>query len=119
MGVSERVDPEGSLRVVFSGLQARAAFSGGVLLGSDYIYALPLEGRERQLRENTSHPAFEWGAVHELIFEAGQLVEARDCSKAMAQARVHLLGEQLEPGTPAWQAELTRLMSQTFCMDYA
>lgn len=119
MGVPGRIDPEGSLRVVFSDLHTRVAFSGGVLLGSDYIYALPLEGRERQLRENTSHPAFEWGAVHELIFETGLLVETRDCSKAMAQARDQLLSEQLKPGTPEWQAALMQLMSQAFRMDYA
>ncbi|QSQ15621.1 hypothetical protein [Myxococcus landrumensis] len=118
LGARGCVAPEDNLRVVYSGLSTPVCFSGGLLLGEGYIHAMPLVGRELELRKNTCHPAYEWHTIQELLFEEGRLVEARDCSGAIAQARRDLTSGHHEIGSMAWRAELARLTSQAFRADY-
>jgi hypothetical protein len=68
--------------IVYERLHAPVAFSGGLLVAADFI---------RELYVHMGfHPAWKYREVHELLFEKGRLVEARDCSQAMHGVRERL-----------------------------
>jgi hypothetical protein len=118
MGVRAHVDAEDELRVVYAGIHAPMPFSGGLLLGTGYIYGVVLQGRALDARRNSNHPALEWRELHELIFDAGCLVEARNCSDAVEDLRRQLVESEHQPGTPAWRTQFASLLSRVFKRDY-
>lgn len=73
----------------FSNVGLPLTYSGGLLLGRDFI---------RELYVHLGfHPAWKYQHVHELVFEQGRLVEARDASQDMARLRTQVQGEPAAP----------------------
>ncbi|WP_163996535.1 hypothetical protein [Pyxidicoccus caerfyrddinensis] len=106
------------LPVLYQGLHAPIPFTGGMLLGDGYIYALHLPEPMLEVRRHTAHTAICWNEVHELRFQEGCLTEAHDVSEAAARLREELAVETNEPGTPAWSEDLQQRLGRIFRMDY-
>lgn len=111
-------DDNAHLPVVYQDLHALVAFSGGMLLGDGYIHALSLPAPMREVRMHSVHTALCWREVHELLFQEGHLMEARDVSDAAARLREELAVESSEPGTPAWSEDLQYRLRNLFRLDY-
>ncbi|WP_164008593.1 hypothetical protein [Pyxidicoccus trucidator] len=95
--------------VVYERLHAPVAFSGGLLVASDFV---------RELYVHMGfHPAWKYREVHELLFEKGRLVEARDCSQTMHRVRERLREQPLGPGGSASRSEIEQWVSKTFRLD--
>ncbi|NMO16189.1 hypothetical protein HPC49_11645 [Pyxidicoccus fallax] len=118
LGRAARVEPEETLCVVYENLHTPMSFTGGMLVGDGYILMPREEGRERQVRESTAHPIFEWRELGELLFEEGHLTEARDITEAAARLRQDLTTGPHEPGSPEWKTELATKVSPLFRRDY-
>lgn len=97
-------------RVVYERLRGPVAFSGGLLIAHGFV---------RELYVHMGyHPAWKFKEVHELVFEEGRLVEAHDCSDAMARIRERLRKQPLAPGSTASKGEIEQWISKTFRLDY-
>ena len=89
--------PLGDFKV--DGLRELVPFKGGLLLGDRfieemYIYMEPI-------------PPYKYRVLHELVFDAGRLVEEHDRSAQMAEFREMLIrSRSLEPGAEASLAEI-------------
>ena len=91
----------------YAPLDRPVPFSGGLLLGDDFIDELYVH--------MGFHPAWKYREVHELIFEDGKLKRAMDCSQAAAEFRKTISSEDLKP------ADLSRArqwVEQTFSLRY-
>src|SRR5215217_807972 len=117
-GLSPHVEAEGKLRVVYSGRHGPMPFSGGLLLGDDFIHVTALPERESRLRQFAMHPAFEWYEVLELVFEAGNLVQERNCSVEMRQVRSRLVSSQDGSNGDSWRKAIAGLVESVFFFDY-
>lgn len=79
---------------VYRNLSAPVPFTGGILITSDFIQELSLHpGHE---------PVWKFREVHELLFEKGRQVRARDCSSEMATIRESMENPQTGP-TGFWE----------------
>lgn len=85
-------------------------FSGGLLLGGDFI--------DEMYVHMGFHPAYKFRVVHELIFEDGRLSEARDRSEDMAAFREDIAERPLRPENFEREAELKAWIARTFRLDY-
>ncbi|QSQ17448.1 hypothetical protein [Myxococcus landrumensis] len=74
---------------VYNNLAAPIPFSGGLLIAADFIQELYFHGGFQN--------AWKFREVHELLFEGGRQVQARDCSSEMANIRESLKDPQLGP----------------------
>lgn len=81
-------------------------FTGGLLLGDDFI--------EEMYVHMGFHPAYKFQIVHELIFDAGRLVEEHDRSAQMADFREMHSSKSLEPGSKASRAEIEAWIERCF-----
>ena len=85
-------------------------FTGGLLLGADFIRAMYVH--------MGFHPAYKFETVHELVFDAGRLVEEHDRSAQMAEFRAMLSARSLEPGAGASREEIERWVKRCFSLEY-
>ena len=92
------------------GLREVVPFTGGLLLGDDFI-------REMYVHMGF-HPAYKFKVVHELIFGAGRLVEEHDRSAQMAEFREMLSPKSLKPGSKASRAEIEAWIERCFSLEY-
>jgi hypothetical protein len=99
-----------SLDFLCSGLREPVRFSGGLLLGDDFL---------RDLYVHMGfHPAWKFREVHELVFEKGRVVRESDRSAEMAEFREALAGRPLGPSNPADLEEVERWIRRCFSLDY-
>ena len=85
-------------------------YTGGLLLGRGFI--------EQLYVHMGFHPAWKYRKVHELIFEAGNLVGATDRSEEIAGFRKEVADRPLRPGMEAEPAEIKRWIEQCFSQRY-
>ncbi|MFO0826166.1 MAG: hypothetical protein U0792_24125 [Gemmataceae bacterium] len=85
-------------------------FTGGLLLGDEFI-------REMYVHMGF-HPAYKFRVVHELVFDAGRLMEEHDRSAQMTEFREMLSARSLEPGSQASRAELEAWVKRCFSLEY-
>jgi hypothetical protein len=96
--------------VVYEGLRHPVAYSGGLLLGRDFI---------RELYVHMGfHPAWKYREVHELVFQGGELVQETDRSEQVAEFRREIADRPLEPGNGAERAEIQRWIEKCFSQEY-
>ena len=93
--------------VVYAALGAPIPFTGGLLLGRDFIHELYVH--------MGFHPAWKFRQVHELLFEQGRLLEAFDRSEAAAEVRRSLTPDDLRPGDPS---KIGEWIERTFSLRY-
>jgi hypothetical protein len=91
-------------------LRAVIPFSGGLLLGDDFVRGLYVH--------MGFHPAWKFRTVHELLFERGKLVRETDRSAVMAEFRETLAGRPLEPLDPGDDEAIERWVEQCFSLKY-
>jgi hypothetical protein len=92
------------------GLREVVPFSGGLLLGADFISELYVH--------MGFHPAWKYREVHELIFDAGRVVKEADRSAEMAEFREMVGGRRLGPSDPEDREGVERWIRQCFSRDY-
>jgi len=85
-------------------------FSGGLLLGHDFIQELYVH--------MGFHPAWKFRQVHEVLFENGQVVKAADRSAEMAEFRAMVANRPLEPTNVENRVEIERWVERCFSLDY-
>jgi hypothetical protein len=108
-GVGPRYD-EQHWSFVYAPLEVPVSFTGGLLLGRDFI---------RDLYVHMGfHPGWKYREVHELVFEQGRLREAFDRSAAMEAIRGSLKPTDLRPARDASRAEVQAWIEQTFSLRY-
>lgn len=95
---------------VVDALREVVPFTGGLLLGDEFIQEMYVH--------MGFHPAYKFRVVHELIFDAGQLVEEHDRSAQMAEFREMLSSKSLEPGSQASRAEIEAWIERCFSLQY-
>ena len=95
---------------VVDGLREVVPFTGGLLLGDEFI-------REMYVHMGF-HPAYKFRVVHELVFAAGRLTEEHDRSAQMAKFRDMLSARSLEPGGQASRAEIEAWVKRCFSLEY-
>ncbi len=71
----------------FGDVGMQLAYTGGLIIGRGFI--------EHLYVHMGFHPAWKYDRVHELLFEQGRLIQARDLSAAMAQVRAR--GQEARP----------------------
>ena len=92
------------------GLDELVPFTGGLLIGDQFI---------RELYVHMGfHPAYKYKTVHELVFEAGHLAKATDCSDKMAEFRAMLKDRELQPDPRTDRKEVIAWIEQCFSLDY-
>ena len=96
--------------LVYEGLAHPIPYTGGLLLGADFIEELYVHMR--------FHPAWKYREVHELVFREGELVQEADRSEQMAEFRRKLSDRPLEPAADADQTEIKRWIEQCFSQKY-
>jgi hypothetical protein len=65
------------------------------------------------------HPAWNYRGVHELLFEAGHLEQARDLSPVTAELRTRLQRGGGPDGGIAFDSEIREWLRSCFSRDYA
>lgn len=95
---------------VVDGLRELVPFTGGLLLGDDFIPELYVH--------MGFHPAYKFRTVSELIFDGARLVEEHDRSAQMAELREMLSARSLEPGSAVTTAEIEQWIKQCFRLEY-
>lgn len=94
----------------FSNVCLSLPYSGSVLIGSGFI---------RDLHVHMGfHPAWKYEQVHELAFERGQLVDARDASEELMRLRGELRAG-LKPDSQATREQIKGWIADCFSRDYA
>ena len=109
LGVEPKSVP-GRGDVVYVDMRAPIAFTGGFLIGDDFIVDMGVN--------MGFAPAYNYRVVHELIFEEGRLASATDQSELMAKIRDNLGGKPLVPDTSASDTEGERWVESTFSLKY-
>jgi hypothetical protein len=110
---SDRNRRTGEVRTIWSpdlkldGLWEMVPFTGGLLLGADFIGELYVH--------MGFHPAWNFRTVHELVLETGQVVEQHNRSERMEELRSHLAiaGDGLQS-----EATLAEWIKQCFSLKY-
>jgi len=85
-------------------------YTGGLLVGRGFIRGLYVH--------MGFHPAWKYETVHELMFEEGRLVEARDASSDMDRLRAQL-GNELKPGAHATREQIRDWIAGCFSRSYS
>ena len=78
-----RLPPTGMFDAHYEGLHYRINYTGGILGGAGFIQELYVH--------MGYHPAWKYSRVVELLFNAGELTQAHDRSRAIAEHRAHVL----------------------------
>ena len=95
---------------VVDGLREVVPFTGGLLLGDDFIQEMYVH--------MGFHPAYKFRVVHELVFDAGQLTGEYDRSDQMAEFRDMLSSRSLKPDSQAPRAEVEAWIKRCFSLEY-
>jgi hypothetical protein len=95
---------------LYDGLKEIVPFSGGLLLGEDFLSELYVH--------MGFHPAWKYREVHELIFDKGRVVKEADRSAEMAEFRGMVSGLPLDPKDADRSEEIVRWVQQCFSLDY-
>lgn len=94
----------------FVGLSHVVAYSGGLLLATDFIQQLYVH--------MGYHPVWKYREVSELIFEAGRLLRSQNRSEQVAGLRERRLKEPLVPPSAACEATLEQWIGSCFEQPY-
>ena len=95
----------------FDGLDHDVKFSGGLLLGDDFVDELYVH--------MGFHPAWKYRAVHECLIKHGAVLSTWDKSAEMAELRERLATQPLEPADAASRHDVASWVRQCFRLDYA
>ena len=101
---------DGLFEYRYENMALPVAFSGGLLLATDFIQELYVH--------MGFHPAWKYRTVHELIFHEGKLVQASDQSARIEELRRKMAQLPLRPESPAGPGELRRWIDECFSLDY-
>jgi len=94
----------------FSDVGLPIAYTGGLVIGRDFL---------RELYVHMGfHPAWKYQHVHELVFEQGRLVEARDVGPEMARLRTHIQTDGSKPDSAASRDQIQEWVAACFSRDY-
>lgn len=92
------------------GLKEVIPFTGGLLLGAEFI---------RELYVHMGfHPAYKYRIVREVVFDAGRLIEHHDRTREIAEFRSMLSARSLHPGYDASRSEISEWVKRCFTLDY-
>jgi hypothetical protein len=92
------------------GLLEPVPFTGGLLLGDDFLWDLYVH--------MGFHPAWTFREVHELLLEGGRVVQEADRSAAMAEFRDMVAGRPLGPSDPEDREAIERWVQRCFRREY-
>jgi len=106
-GVKPRHYKNGLFERSYRGMNGPIEFTGGILLGMDFISKLYVH--------MGFHPAWKYQKVYELILEKGRVVSAEDRSQRMAELREEISRESL---TPKSSAEIAKWVETCFSLEY-
>ena len=112
-GVSPKFPKSGDqlLNNLYENLNLAMAFTGGILIGVDFI---------RELYVHMGfHPAWKYRSVFELIFEGGKVLATRNVSRQAEQLRKRM--SELPPGPDPQRGskeEMKSWVEETFRLDY-
>lgn len=101
------VESDGCL--AYENLNYPVAFSGGLLIGRDFISELYVH--------MGFHPAWKFCHVHELLFEDGVLLVARDLTSEMEHVRAKVSTRSLQPKN-AGKETMQKWVEKCFSLDY-
>ena len=107
-GVQPQYNPQHHLNNFYEDLNLPLNFTGGILLGKDFIQELYVH--------MGFHPAWKYKTVYELVLQQGKLIEKRDMTKKMAEIREKLADEPLKPDFG--KTDLQEWIQSTFRLDY-
>ena len=112
-GVKPKVWDEGEyfFSNTYKGLDLKVEFTGGILIGSEFIDELYVH--------MGFHPAWKYREVVELLFEVGTLSKKRDVSKKIQEFREKVVKYPLRPGVEADKESLKSWIESTFSLDYS
>jgi hypothetical protein len=96
--------------MVYEDLQHPIAYTGGFLIGRDFIHELYVN--------MGFHPAWKYQKIHELIFRNGELVRSTDRSELIAMIRREKIAKPLRPGPKATRSEIERWIEKCFDQEY-
>ena len=94
----------------YSELDALIEYTGGLLIGNSFI--------ETMYVHQGFQKAYRYENVHELTFEKGALIAARDVSDAMAAYRREMRRRRREQGEPS-KEEMNQWMADCYDQDYS
>lgn len=95
---------------VYDGLQHPIPFTGGLLLGTEFI---------RDLYVHMGfHPAWKYRQVREVIFEQGRVTADVDRSEQMEELRARLATEPLRPGASEGRDRIQKWVEECFSREY-
>jgi hypothetical protein len=94
----------------YDGLRRPVAFSGGLLLGADFIQELYVH--------MGFHPAWKYREVREILFEQGLVTDDFDRSAEMQMLRDRLSEQPLQPGSADGNARIVEWIQRSFSRDY-
>ena len=92
------------------GLRELIAFTGGLLLGEDFIQEMYVH--------MGFHPAYKFRNVYELVFDRGQVVEEHDRSLQMSQFREKFSFDASNARVRASNDEIKQWIKQSFSLEY-
>ena len=95
---------------LYDGLREVVPFTGGLLLGNDFIRALYVH--------MGFHPAWKFRKVHEVLIEHGRVIKETDRSGEMAEFREMIGNRPLRPTDPDNRKEIERWVEQCFSLKY-
>jgi hypothetical protein len=95
---------------VYKSIGWKVPFTGGLLLGRDFIQELYVH--------MGFHPAWKFRQVHELIFEAGDLLEAHDRTEEIAAVRREMRNKPQGPFDVQNQMKAEEWIKKSFSLDY-
>lgn len=94
---------------VVTGLREPISFTGGLLIGDDFI-------QELYVRLGYPH-AYQFHVVYQLVFDAGHLVEEHDRSAEMAELRENILSRSHEPINSNSRREVKEWIKQCMTLE--
>jgi len=95
---------------VYQNLDLPIAFSGGILLGDNFISELYVH--------MGFHPAWKFRTVHELLFNNGTIQEIREVSSQVAEIKEMMLKKPLDWNGTGGREKLDEWIKSTFRLDY-
>ena len=95
---------------VYEGLNHKVTYTGGLLLGEDFIDELYVH--------MGFHPAWKFREVHELVFDRGTLTQEADLSEKIAQVREKMSRTAHMPGLGANPGVVNRWIKECFSLKY-
>ncbi|WP_199300064.1 hypothetical protein [Trichocoleus sp. FACHB-262] len=92
------------------GIRELIPFTGGLLLGKDFIQDMYVHGGYQR--------AYKFREVHEMVFDSGRLVEEHDRSAQMSELREMILSEDREHDLVNPRSPIQKWIKQHFSRQY-